>query len=135
VLSRKSVLALPVVVVLVFMLVPSAPAFSEGDTSETEVLLQVERVDAGARPAGSKPQYLCSATLQRVGGEVLSNPRIQVLEGIPASVATTTDSGIKVFFKILVSASNRASYEIEIMSAGGAIERHRATIEFPQARR
>ena len=99
------------------------------DTLGTEVILRVKRV---AGREGLTPQYMCSAKVQRVDGQVLAQPVIQVLEGVQASVSTTTDSGSKVVLKVVVPGPTRLSYEIDITSAEGAQEHHRATIALPE---
>ena len=109
-------------------------ASSTPSASGTEVVLEVERIAAPAGRAVAAPQYLCSAKLQRVGGEVLAQPRIAALQGVPASVTTTTESGSKVALKVLVSAPNRVSDETDITSPQGSTEHHRATITLPEQR-
>lgn len=98
-------------------------------SSGTDVTLDVQRMAALPGREAATPQYSCSARILRLStGEVLASPRIQTFQGAPTSITTTTDSGIKVVLRVLVSASDQLTYEVEITPAEGPSEHHRATI-------
>lgn len=129
---RPVVLRIWAAAAIAFAVLSVRQALSWPDTLGTEVVLAVERIAAPAGRVAATPQYMCSAKLQRFNGEILAQPRIVVLEGVPASVTSATESGSKVVLKVLVSGSNSASYEIDITSAGGESEHHRSTISLPK---
>ena len=110
----------------------SAISFAAPETRGTEVILDVKRVVGSPGRESSTPQYMCLATLQRANGQVLAQPKIQVLQGVPATVSTTTDSGSKVMLRVEVSSASRVSYEIDVTSPEVAREHHRATIGLPE---
>jgi hypothetical protein len=131
---RTTTLAVRAALAGIFVLLPSGRALSDDSvTAGSDVTLTVQRVVPPAGREGGMPQYLCTARIQRVAsGEVLAQPRIQTGEGVEASIYTTTDSGIKVSFKVLVSTPTRVTYEVQIAPPGAAPERHRAAIAMPE---
>ncbi len=107
----------------------SGIALSAPDAPATNVSIEVKRVETIS--AGAVPTFLCMASIEQ-GGEVLSQPKIQTPQGVHASVGTTTDAGIKVELKVLVSSPKQLTYEVAITPIAGPVERHRATITLPE---
>ncbi len=104
---------------------------SSGASTGMEVSLDVQRVLPPSGEDGATPQYLCAATIQRAGGALLLEPKIQTIQGQEASVTSTLESGERVAFKVLIPASNEVTWEVEVTPPAGPPERHRATITLP----
>ena len=129
---RRPVLVAAGIAALLAFVSSATPAWSAPDSSGVDVLLEVERVSPPPGRQGGLAQYLCTARIQRLSGEVLSMPRITTSQGVQASVTSYPDAGGTVALRVLVSAPNRLSFEVEITSPGGVPEHHKATVALPQ---
>ncbi len=102
-----------------------------GATAGIQVSLDVQRVPPKAGSKGATPQYICFARIQRAGGAVLLEPKIQTAQGREASLSSTLESGERIAFKVLIPAPNQLTWEVAVTPPAGPAEQHRATITLP----
>ncbi len=110
------------------LLLVGAAAVPSSTSAGTDVTIDVQRMASSNGAMPIKAQYTCTATVRR-GGEVLTEPRIQTMEGQEARVMTTTDGGVKVTLTVLVPSPQELTYDLTVASAGSSPERHRASIK------